>query len=215
MAWSTDLASTDVEAHKRVQNSALQIVTRCTKSTPIAHLHAETRVLAVKDHLNMRGIQFYTNAADPKHLCNHLLPQPPGTSIEPRPSTTAVCSAKYPRFPQDEPKDHGYMSNSSLSTCPMFQLTPSWKNHHPSLQIPSPPFPGNPESTWPDYQNRIYQTTDPTCRCCGADAKTITHLLEDSLALSALRVTYGVQHASHLWSRLAETLEFLRSAGFL
>ena len=55
MAWSPDLAGTHVEALQRVQNSALRVATGCTKSTPVPHLHAETRVLPVRDHLDMRG----------------------------------------------------------------------------------------------------------------------------------------------------------------
>merc|ERR1711888_329967 len=47
MAWSADLADTHSETLQRVQNSALRIATGCARSTPICHLHAETRVLPV------------------------------------------------------------------------------------------------------------------------------------------------------------------------
>ena len=55
MAWSPDLAGTHMEALQRVQNSALRAATGCTKSTPVPHLHAETRVLPVRVHLDIRG----------------------------------------------------------------------------------------------------------------------------------------------------------------
>ena len=91
-------------------------------------------------------------------------------------------------------------SESSLPRESRFHLAQLRCGHHPSLLT---------------YQNRIDQTTDPTCRYCGTGAETITHLLEACPPLAALRETYGVQHASHLWSRPAETLEFLRYAGLL
>ena len=65
MAWSPDLADSHTDTLQRVQNSDLRIATGCTKSTPIPHLHAETKVLPVKNHLDMRGTQFYAAAASP------------------------------------------------------------------------------------------------------------------------------------------------------
>ena len=143
MEWSLDLANTRVRALRRVKNSALQIATGCTKSEPIARLHAETRVLPVKDHLNMQGTQFYAPAADPRIsaiTCSML----PPTRRNLLRTLAALFSSLHSQIP---PKYPGSMNNSSLSTCPKFQQTPSWKNRHPSLRTPSPPFPGNPEST--------------------------------------------------------------------
>ena len=33
------------------QNAALRIATGCVRSTPVAHLHAELKVLPLEDHL--------------------------------------------------------------------------------------------------------------------------------------------------------------------
>ena len=53
--WQPDLAQSHMQVLQRTQNSALRIATGCTRSTPTAHLHAETKVLPLKDYLELRG----------------------------------------------------------------------------------------------------------------------------------------------------------------
>ena len=227
-SWSPDLANTHVEKLQRVQNSALRIATGCTKSSPIAHLHAETKVLPIKEHLNMRGTQFYAAAANPHHPCNHLH----------RTATT-------PRNIHKTPASHYDRLLSSIPQIPPRRTERSWIHEQfvseylsqvpdNSLLGEPPPNIANSESVLPrdtrvhlarlrcghhpslmTYQNRINQTIDPTCRYCGAAPETVPHLMEDCPPLSTLRAAHGVQLVSHLWSRPAESIEFLRSAGLL
>ena len=228
MAWSPDLANTHTEALQRVQNAALRTATGCTKSTPIAHLHAETKVLPVKDHLNMRGTQFFSAAADPQHPCHHLhhaAPTPRNIHRTPATHYSDLLSQLPPRPPRRTEKSwiHEQFVAEYLSQVPANSL----------LGEPPPPVADN-ESALPresrvhlarlrcghhpsllTYQNRIDQTTDPTCRYCGSSPETVQHLLEDCQPLAPLRAAHGVRHTSHLWSRPAETIEFLRSAGLL
>ena len=228
MAWSPDLADSHTDTLQKVQNSALRIATGCTKSTPIPHLHAETKVLPVKTHLDMRGTQFYAAAASPRHPCNHLhrtdptprrIHKTPAThygsllsQIPPVPPRRTEKSWIHERFVSEylsHPSDNSILgepppliadSESSLPRESRVHLARLRCGHHPSLLT---------------YQNRIDQTVDPTCRYCGETRETISHLLEDCPPLSILRAAHGVQDVSHLWSRPAETIEFLRSAGLL
>ena len=71
-AWCSDLAPTHMAALQRTQNAALRIATGCDRSTPIPHLHAESKVLSLKEHTNMRRVQFFVGAANDEHPCSHL-----------------------------------------------------------------------------------------------------------------------------------------------
>ena len=228
MAWSPDLAPTHMDTLQRVQNSALRIATGCTKSTPITHLHAETKILPLNEHLNMRGTQFFAAAADPRHPCNHLHRAPPTdrnihrtpavhysnlySQIPPTPQRRLEKSWIHEQYVSEylsRPSDNSVLgeppplvadSESALPRESRVHLARLRCGHHPSLLT---------------YQNQINPDTDPTCRYCGTAPETVSHLIEDCQPLFALRGACGVQHASHLWSRPAETLEFLRSAGLL
>ena len=59
------------------QNSALRIATGCTRSTPTAH--AETRVLPLKDYLELGGTQIFSAAAAPEHPLHEGLYNPVDT----------------------------------------------------------------------------------------------------------------------------------------
>ena len=72
MAWTPDLATTHVRTLQRTQNAALRIATGCTKTSPVHHLHAETSVLPLRAHMDMRGTQFYAAASNRDHPCHHL-----------------------------------------------------------------------------------------------------------------------------------------------
>ena len=46
--------------------------------TPIAHFHAETQVLPVRDHLSLLSSQFLARALQPTHPSHSLITSPPG-----------------------------------------------------------------------------------------------------------------------------------------
>ena len=48
-----------------IQSTAFRIDTRCTQTTSTTHLQAEAKVLPLKDHLELRGTQFYPLLAIP------------------------------------------------------------------------------------------------------------------------------------------------------
>ena len=77
--WQPDLAQSHMQVLQRTQNSALRIATGCTRSTPTAHLHAETKVLPLKDYLELRGTQIFSAAAAPEQPLREGLYNPVGT----------------------------------------------------------------------------------------------------------------------------------------
>ena len=67
-----DLSRTHVTSLQRTQNSALRIATGCVRSTPTPHLHAVSHVLPLREHTDMRGLQFFCASQAEEHPCNHL-----------------------------------------------------------------------------------------------------------------------------------------------
>ena len=86
-AWAPNLAITHHNTLQIIQNNALRIITRCTQTTPTSHLHYETQVLTLQDHISMRGTQFLAAAsANPDHPCHYMLVhQPTPRSIKTTP----------------------------------------------------------------------------------------------------------------------------------
>ena len=77
-AWAPNLAITHHNALQTIQNNALRIIAGCTQTTPTNHLHCETQVLTLQDHINMRGTQFLAAAsANPDHPCHYMLEHQP------------------------------------------------------------------------------------------------------------------------------------------
>ena len=78
-AWAWNLSNTHYRTLQTIQDKALRIATRCTHTTPIEHLHQETKVLKVWDHLNMRGTQVLALATStPQHPLNYMANHPTG-----------------------------------------------------------------------------------------------------------------------------------------
>ena len=75
-AWAATISDSHLNTLQTIQNNALRIITGCTKTTPIEHLHSETKVLPMKEYLNMRGTQFHAAAsANPQHPCHYMAEQ--------------------------------------------------------------------------------------------------------------------------------------------
>jgi hypothetical protein len=51
--WFPNTSATNIANLQRIQNKCLRVATGCHLKTPIPHLHTETRVLPVKNHLEM------------------------------------------------------------------------------------------------------------------------------------------------------------------
>ena len=72
MAWTPDLVESHMEVMQQTQNAALCITTVCIQVIQGAHLYAETKVLPLKSHLEMRRTQFVAAYANPDHPRHHL-----------------------------------------------------------------------------------------------------------------------------------------------
>ena len=57
---------------QRTQNEALRIITGSHKKSSIDHLHSETNMLLVEDHLNLLSAQYLVHCLDTENVCNHI-----------------------------------------------------------------------------------------------------------------------------------------------
>ena len=56
--WSTNASESNIGKILHAQNEALRIITGSHKTSSIDHLHSETKMLQVEDHLNLLSAQY-------------------------------------------------------------------------------------------------------------------------------------------------------------
>ena len=77
--WSTNASDTSLGKIQRTQNEALRIITGSHKMPSIDHLHSETKMPLVEDHLNLLSVQYLVHCLDTENICHHIttLDHPP------------------------------------------------------------------------------------------------------------------------------------------
>ena len=64
--------STNASEIQRAQNEALRIITGSHKMSSIDHLHSETKMLQVDDHLNLLSAQYLVQCLNTGNVCHHI-----------------------------------------------------------------------------------------------------------------------------------------------
>ena len=57
---------------QRAHNEALRIITGSHKMSSIDHIHSETKMLQVEDHLNLLSAQYLVQCLDTENVCHHI-----------------------------------------------------------------------------------------------------------------------------------------------
>ena len=70
--WSINASDTSLEKIQLTQNDALRIITGSHKLSSIDHLHSETKMLLVKDYLNLLSAQYLVHCLDTENVCHHI-----------------------------------------------------------------------------------------------------------------------------------------------
>ena len=73
--WSPIVSKTNINKLQTIQNTALRVATGCTKDTNLQHLHEETSILPLKNHLQLHASQIRQKAEHPSHPLHSLIPQ--------------------------------------------------------------------------------------------------------------------------------------------
>jgi hypothetical protein len=61
-----------------VQNNCLQLITGCHKKTKIDNLHQETKILKIKNHMELLCTQFLVKTLSPSHCSHEVVKLDPG-----------------------------------------------------------------------------------------------------------------------------------------
>ena len=70
--WSTNASESNIGKIQRAQNEALKIITGSHKMSSIYHLHSETKMPHVEDHLNLLSAQYLVQCLDTENVCHHI-----------------------------------------------------------------------------------------------------------------------------------------------
>ena len=66
--WSTNASESNIGKIQRTQNDALRIITGSHKMSSIDHIHSETKMLQVEDHLNLLSAQYLVQCLDTENI---------------------------------------------------------------------------------------------------------------------------------------------------
>ena len=70
--WSINASESIICKIKRAQNEPLRIITGSHKMSSNDHLHTETEILQVEDHLNILSAQYLGQYLDTENVCHHI-----------------------------------------------------------------------------------------------------------------------------------------------
>ena len=70
--WSINASETNIGKIQRAQSEALRIITGSHKMSSIDHIHSETKMLQVEDHLNLLSAQYLVQCLDTENVCHHI-----------------------------------------------------------------------------------------------------------------------------------------------
>ena len=71
--WSTNASAYNICKIQRAQSEALWIVTSLHKMSSIGHLHSESEMLQVGEHLNLLSAQYLVHCLDTWNVCHHVI----------------------------------------------------------------------------------------------------------------------------------------------
>ena len=76
--WTTNSSDSLGKIH-HTQNKAPRIITGSHRMSSIDHLHSETKMLPVEDHLDLLSAQYLVHCLDTENVCHHIttLDHPP------------------------------------------------------------------------------------------------------------------------------------------
>ena len=134
--WFPNTSPSLIQKLQTIQNSALCIATGCVKMTSIDHLHEETKMLPVHDHLLLISSQYLTRAQPNCNNAFHsIITSPSGIRKMKQTfqSPFLCCSASIERY--SIPTDYG-ISIKSLHTSAV-TISKSLLSHNRVLQTAS------------------------------------------------------------------------------
>ena len=70
--WSTNDSESNIGKIQRAQNEALRIITGSHKMASIDHIHSETKMIQVENHMNLLSAQYLVQCLDTDNISHHI-----------------------------------------------------------------------------------------------------------------------------------------------
>ena len=70
--WSTNLRDTNYRNIQYTQNEVLRIATGCRKMSSVDHLHAEAKMLKVREHSELLSSSYFARSLEPGNVCHSI-----------------------------------------------------------------------------------------------------------------------------------------------
>ena len=224
--WFPNTAPSNINKLQRIQNSALRVATGCTKRTPIPHLHEETRVLPISDHLSMLSQQFLARSLQPGHPSHPVATAYPGPRGCKATLRSAFFTPHFYRSYTDSGTSSGIVPSSTFKSTiqsihtdsvrrAMADLAPNkvLNARPPSVSAEEQSLPRPYRTTLSrlragqcpalnSYQAAVGRSTTDRCPSCGTAAHTTNHLFSCPSHPTDLTPL-------HLWSSPTDVADFV------
>jgi hypothetical protein len=76
--WFPNCKPSNIARLQIIQNAAMRLMTGCHMASSVAHLHAETKLMPVDEHLSMLCAQFLASCLRRCHPSHNVVQLPPG-----------------------------------------------------------------------------------------------------------------------------------------
>ena len=223
--WFPNTKRTTCEQLQTIQNSALRIATGCHKRASLGHLHTETQVLPVENHLGLLCSQYLASALRPSHPSHAIVTRASG----PRTIKTTLQNRFLPSIAQYlnnniTPPDSYQQIINNIHTDAVQQAIRQFPPHRFLLNSPPPINPEELDLPRPyrttlsqlrsghckvlsGYRAEVGLSNDPLCPSCRGEPHDPPHLFNCSFHPTDLEPV-------DLWSRPVRTSHFLSSLPF-
>ena len=219
-AWSPIISDTNTTKLQRVQNEALRCATGHTKDTNIIHIHRETQVLPIKEHMHLLASHYRESARDPQHPMHSELAAPdPERQKKPTALQTSTSTIVHSCDNDGENEKQRKRNKQSIHTA-IVQNYLANQPDHPLLQAPPPEVHKSEEALSREARRRLAQlrakkcpllqeylhtiggADDPSCPLCGHATHNTEHIFECPRVPTELSTI-------HLWRSPAEAADLL------
>ena len=193
--WSPIISNTNTTKLQTQQNTALRTITGCTLDTNTQHLHAETLVLPIKEHLQLHASQYRQKSQHTEHPLHHLTRQPPNprhmketiydnvnytTNLDTPPDNTTHTTIKQNMKTIHTQLVHDYtqsLHNKILNTKPP-PINPAEQSLPHNIRRIMAQLRTNKSPVLESYLHKITPDThpSPTCSLCKQNTHDTTHL---------------------------------------
>ena len=218
--WSPNAKPSSINRLQAIQNAGLRTVTGSHKMASQDHLHTETKVLPVPDHLAMLSTQYLASSLREEHPAKEAVSRPPGRRNKKHTLQSKHRSEIESRLVNGSLPPGAYPETKSAIHTQFVSRAITAQDNHPLLNIPTPPvdrseqlLPRHFRSTLSqlrsghcanlsNYLHRVGRLDSPSCPHCGNSEQTVHHLFNCFSQSTDLSI-------SDLWLRPTRVALFL------